>query len=582
MRCHGGAHVSAETTTHPRTECSGADALVDVLVDHGVEVVFGVLGGAALPVFDALERSGRPRVVATAHEQGAAFAADGYARVTGEPGVCVATSGPGALNLATGLGCAEMDSVPVVAVTGQVPRSLIGTDGFQESDVVGATMGVTAWNTQVGEPSEVPKALHTAFQRATRGRPAPTLVDIPKDVAAGQIAESASAAGLGSEQTRCLPRLSSEQLEALVDRVEASNRPMLLAGHGARLAGAEPELQRLAEHLDAPVATTLLGLGAFPEDHPLGVGMIGMHGTAQANTLLGECDLLVVLGARLDDRATGEPSTFAPNAELVHVDIDPGQLGKIIEPALALHADAKQALEALLDGGLGRRDRTSWRARITSLGKDSPSSSPDSSGEQRPSTRGLVEQLGTQTPEDAIVVSGVGQHQMFTALHFGFQPSHTWLTSGGLGAMGYALPAAIGAKIAAPEREVVVVDGDGCLHMTSNELATAVAHDLELRVFVVNNGSMGMVRQWQDLFFEGRQAASDNTHLPCFARLAQAYGARGIQVQAADDLEPAVEDAFAHEGGPVVVDVRVRPAEDVYPMVPPGSANHEFRTEEST
>lgn len=565
-----------------RQEPTAAEVIVDALAAEDVGTVFGVQGGAALPVFDALETDDRVDVVPTAHEQGAAFAADGYARVAGRPGVCLVTSGPGALNTLTGLGTAHMDSVPLVALTGQVPTEVMGTDAFQEADALGASRSVTKWRTQVEDPRSAPAAVTEALERAGSGRVRPTLVDLPKDVTSARAGTEASHSTETRESRRrsqSRPSPDPQAIEAAADLLSNARRPMILAGHGVRLAGAEDELAALASKLAAPVATTLLGLGAFPEGDPLALGMIGMHGTSAANTAQAECDVLLVVGARLDDRATGDPDRFAPQADLIHLDLDPDELGKILEPAVALQGDAGRGL-ALLSAELGPRAGacSAWRERARTLanGKQPPVPGPRRG---RIAPQAVVDQIDRHADDDAIVATGVGQHQMWTALHFEFGPDNDLLTSGGLGSMGYGLPAAIGAHFAAPERQLVVVDGDGCLQMTGNELATAARFDVPVAVFVLNNAWMGMVRQWQDLFHDGRRAASSNHHVPSFAELAETYGAKGVEVSRPDELEPAVEAALAYEEGPVVVDVHVAEAENVYPMVPPGSANDEFLRE---
>lgn len=549
-----------------------ADVIPKALVDVGTRLVFGVQGGAALPVFHALAADGRISVIATAHEQGAVFAADGFARVSGRAGVCLLTSGPGALNGLTALGSAYMDSVPLVVLSGQVPSHLLGTDAFQEAEVLGMSLAVTKWSAQVRSASATGRLVVEAHQNASSGRPRPALLDLPKDMmSATWVAQHP---GVEIPPTEFRP--SPHKLEIAVSLLQSASRPLILAGHGVLLARASPELTDISERSDAPVATTLLGLSSFDEDSTLSLGMIGMHGTATANSLLGECDVLLVVGARLDDRATGRLEGFAPQAKMIHIDIDPAELGKNREPTVALCGDAKTVLMALLKLLPAATPRPEWRRRIREAKAAIVKQSPTNPAVLL--AKDAVATIGRLAPKDAIVVAGVGQHQMWTALRFGFRTSHTWLTSGGLGAMGYALPAAIGAQFAAPERTVVVIDGDGCFHMTSNELATAVQHRLRLKIFIINNGNMGMVRQWIDLFHDRNQVAVDNGHLPSFARLADAYGARGIEVRHAADLEPAIAAALSHTGGPIVVDIRVAPDEDVYPMVPPGKSNSEFIT----
>lgn len=557
-----------------------ADAITEALRRRNVDTVFGVQGGAAMPVFDALYRSDEMTLVDTVHEQGAAFAADGYARVTDEPGVFLVTSGPGALNALTGLGSAFMDSVPVVALAGQVPRSLIGTDGFQEADPVGMSRSVTKWNRQVRHPEELLSDVAEALARSVRGRPRPTLVDLPKDLTNREPVPQREPDPPGEGSSRRGSAGAPDRHLQKAARVLADARhPMVLAGHGVVLGGAETELLRLSEQLGSPVATTLLGMTAFPSTHPLALGMAGMHGTGAANSCLAECDALLVVGARLDDRLTGKVEGFAPHADLVHVDVDPTELGKNLEPRVGVAADAKAALEGMTDRLPEDPDtEPGWQNRAEQLRDEHPLD-PGEAGPGAVAPGRVLEALGRQADDDAVVVSGVGQHQMWTALFFGFDPTHEWLTSGGLGAMGYGLPAAVGAKLGAPERQVVVVDGDGSFHMSANELSTAQRLGLEITVFVLNNRSLGMVRQWQDLFHEGRRAAVDLGHVPSPARLARAYGAQGLVLDDPDELVETVSTALEPAGGPTVVDVRIPPGDDVYPMVPPGKPNHEFREE---
>jgi acetolactate synthase-1/2/3 large subunit len=568
--------VDAGTWERPEGP-SNADAVARALEREGIPFVFGVQGGAAMPVFDALHRSDAVRLVDTVHEQGAAFAADGYARVTGEPGVLLATSGPGALNTLTGLAGAYMDSVPVVALTGQVPRSLIGTDGFQEADPVGMSRSVTKWSRQVRDADGLEAALTQALERSKSGRPRPTHVDLPKDlVARAPVPQRQLKRSHDGAATRPPIQPERDRIHEAAKVLLQAEQPMILAGHGVELSSAENSLRLLAETLGAPVATTLLGLTAFPASHELSLGMAGMHGTGPANTALGECDALLVVGARLDDRVTGDLSGFAPEAEILHVDVDPTELGKNLEPRVGIAADARHALASLQDEIEGSEPaRPVWRSRASELWSQHPLE-PETVSEDHVAPGRVVRELGRQAEDDAIVVSGVGQHQMWTALFFGFEPTNTWLTSGGLGAMGYAVPAAIGAKLAARDRQVVVVDGDGSFHMTANELSVARRLGLDVTVFVLDNGSLGMVRQWQDLFHDGRRAAVDLTHVPSAARLASVYGCRGRRIEDGDELEAQVRRALEPADRPTVVEVPIPADQDVYPMVPPGTANHEF------
>ncbi|HET8570150.1 MAG TPA: biosynthetic-type acetolactate synthase large subunit [Candidatus Limnocylindria bacterium] len=548
----------------------GADAVCDALERAGADVVFGYPGGACLPIYDALPDHPALRHVLVRHEQGAAHMADGYARVRRAPGVCLVTSGPGATNLVTGLASAYMDSVPVVAITGQVSTALMGRDAFQETDVLGMVAPITKHAFLVERPEDIAPQIARAFRLAVSGRPGPVVVDVPKDVQNMDVPVEPRA-------WRVAPHLAAAFPAAEVDRAAAlladAERPLIVAGHGVRLAGGHGALRRLAERLDAPVAHTLLGLGALPESHPLSVGMIGMHGVAALNRAANEADVILGVGLRWDDRVTGKLSAFARNARVVHVDIDASQIGKNVPTEVGIVADARAALEALVDA-VPRRRHPAWRAAFARRERPRLDAS-DARVEIAP--RAAIRAIRAAARPDAYFVADVGQHQMWAAQHLGLDAPDRYLTSGGLGAMGYAFPAAIGAQLADPDADVWAIAGDGGAQMTVHELGTAVQERLPVKLVILNNGYLGMVRQWQQLFFGGRISQTPITS-PDYAKLAAAYGALGITVERRADLAPALERA-ARAGGPAIVDVRIEQAANVWPIVPPGGANAETMEE---
>jgi acetolactate synthase-1/2/3 large subunit len=541
---------------------NGAQAIVEGLLAQGVEVVFGHPGGAILPLYDALHGS-RLHHVLCRHEQGAAHAADGYARASGRVGVCLATSGPGATNLVTGLATAHMDSVPVVAITGQVPTALVGTDAFQEADVVGITLPVVKHSYQVRCAADLPRVLREAFHIAATGRPGPVLVDVPKDVQLGP-APPAPEEPLAIRGYRLPGPPDPAAVREAAALCRASARPLLLVGGGAKDAAAE--VARLQQALDCPVTATLMGLGVVPADHPAYLGMLGMHGSPAANWATAEADLLVVAGARLDDRVTGDPKRFAPGARLIHIDLDAAEIGKIKRPDVALCTDCAAGLAALA-AEIGSAPRP-WRP-------SAPAGYPEETfADGRLSGPQAVRALRAACPPATTVVADVGQHQMWAAQHFGVGGPRRFLTSGGLGTMGYALPAAIGASLARPGEPVLCLTGDGSVQMTIQELATVASLELPVVIAVLNNGYLGMVRQWQELFFAERYAASRLWN-PDFCRLAEAYGIAGERVEDADALAAAARRAVAG-GRPVLLDVRIAPEENTWPIVPSGAALHEM------
>lgn len=549
---------------------TGAEILWECLLAEGVEVVFGIPGGAVIHITDALSRY-PIRFVLMRHEQAAAHAADGYARATGKVGVCLATSGPGATNLVTGLATAHMDSVPLVAITGQVPSHMIGTDAFQETDITGITLPITKHNFLVTDIEELASAMKQAFHLARTGRPGPVLVDIAKDVQAAEAEfsypEEVELPGYAPEST-----LRVEMVERVAELLNAAARPLILAGHGVLLSGAHGELLAVAERGGIPVTTTLLGISAIPGSHPLSLGMAGMHGTFQANRAIQTCDVLLAVGTRFDDRVIGDPKAFAPNATIVHVDIDPAEIGKNIEPDLAIVADAREFLRALLPC-VEHRERRGWLAEIEAWRRESGWEVPlQESGKLLPQY--VIHEIWRATEGKALVVSDVGQNQMWEAQYYLHELPGSLITSGGLGTMGFALPAAIGAAIGRPDLPVWVVVGDGGLQMTIQELATVVQEELPLKIAVINNGYLGMVRQWQELFFARNYCATCLVN-PDFSRVAEAFGIAGMAVERREEVRAAVQEAMKRDGA-VLIDFRVEPEENVFPMVAPGRSLSEM------
>ncbi len=556
---------------------TGAEAVVAALEATGVEHLFGVQGGAIMPVYDALYEHDQLTHVTMAHEQSAAHAADAYGIVTGEPGICLATSGPGATNLITGLADASMDSDPVLALTGQVPTKFVGNDAFQETDTTGVTQPVTKYNSFADNPDTVGDDVGTAWALANDGRQGPTLVDLPKDVTLAETTQEPEEAT--TPETYEPPTEADDVVvQAAAEALEQAERPVILSGGGVIKAEASDRLRAFAREYEIPVVTTMPGLGSFPEDDPLALGMAGMHGTGYANIALSNCDLLLGVGTRFDDRLTGGVDTFAPDAELAHVDIDPAEMSKNIYADYPLVGDARRVLEQLDSAMQTAPECDEWRdtcnewVETFSLDYEMPEDDP-----VKPEY--VVETLDRLTPADSIVTTGVGQHQMWACLFWEYTEPRTWLSSHGLGTMGYGLPAAIGAKVAAPEREVVCFEGDGSFLMTVQELSVAVRENLDITVVVLNNEAIGMVRQWQDGFFEGRHVASQYGWVPEFDTLAEAFGARGFRIEAHDEVEETLQAAREYDG-PSVVDAHIDPEENVYPMVPSGGDNARFALNE--
>ena len=556
---------------------TGAQALIKSLEMEGVEVMFGLPGGAILPVYDPLIDSSI-RHILVRHEQGAGHMASGYAHVTGRPGVAMVTSGPAATNIVTALCDAYMDSVPMVVVTGQVAYTSIGTDAFQEADTTGITMPVTKHNWLIADAQDIPRVIREAFHVATTGRPGPVLVDLPKDVANAPMdwywPESVDLPGY-KPATKGHPK----QIKEAARLINQATRPVIYAGGGVLSARAADALRELAELAGIPVVTTLMARGAFPDEHPLCLGMPGMHGNYTAITAMQRSDLLITLGARFDDRVTGKVSAFAPDAKVIHVDIDPAELGKVRRPDVPIVGDCRMVIEEMVkavrseQAKQGRPDVSAWIAQLDEWKSDYPIAiNQDEGGTLTPQF--CIDMLRKHTPEDTIVVSGVGQHQMFTSQIWQFHHPYTWVCSGGLGTMGYGVPAAIGAKVGRPDRMVWAVDGDGCFQMTAQELVTATAERIPVKIAILNNAYLGMVRQWQELFYEERYSEVYlSPDLPDYVKWAEAMGCVAMRVDTPEEVVPAIEKANEIDDRPVVIEFRVDWREKVYPMVPAGASN---------
>ena len=557
-------------------ELPGAEILVEALVDLGVEVIFGYPGGAVLPIYDALFKQKRIRHILVRAEAGAAHAAEGYARSTGKPGVVLVTSGPGATNVITGIADALMDSIPMVVITGQVPTSLIGTDAFQEADTVGITRHCTKHNYLVKDPAKLGDIVHEAFHIATSGRPGPVVIDIPKDV---QVA-TASYRNPGKIQHRTYrPALKpdAKAVETLVEMLAAAERPVFYTGGGVINSGpaAAQMLCELARITGAPVTSTLMGLGAFPASNPQWLGMLGMHGTYEANMAMHGADLIISLGARFDDRVTGRLDAFSPNSKKIHVDIDRSSINKIVPVDVGVVGDVGRVLEDAVKIWKARQypkaDLSAWWAQIDGWRAKKSLGFVKSTSEIMPqhAVRALWEATHKRSP---IITTEVGQHQMWAAQHFDFELPNKWLTSGGLGTMGYGLPAAIGAQIGNPKALVIDIAGEASIQMNIQELATATQYRLPVKIFILNNQYMGMVRQWQELTYESRYSESYSDSLPDFVKLGEAYGWKGIRIENPDDLEAGISAMLDHDG-PVIVDCMVAKLANCFPMIPSGAAH---------
>ncbi|MDT0302407.1 acetolactate synthase large subunit [Streptomonospora wellingtoniae] len=566
-------------------QMTGAQSLIRSLEHAGVDVVFGIPGGAILPAYDPLYDSANVRHILMRHEQGAGHAAEGYAYATGRPGVCMATSGPGATNLVTPLTDAHMDSVPMVAITGQVATPLIGTDGFQEADICGITMPITKHNYLVKNAEDIPRTIAEAFHIASSGRPGPVLVDIAKD-ALQAATEFAWPQRLDMPGYRPVTKPHGKQVREAARMIAEARRPVFYVGGGVLRSGAHQELRVLAELTGVPVTTTLMARGVFPDSHRQNLGMPGMHGTVAAVGSLQKADLIVALGARFDDRVTGRLDSFAPDAKIVHADIDPAEISKNRHADVPIVGDCREVIADLVvavrnDQAAGRQgDYAAWWAQLDRLRDVYPTGYEDADdGTLAPQK--VIQRLGEIVGPEAAYVAGVGQHQMWAAQFIGYEKPGTFINSGGLGTMGFSVPAALGAKVGDPSRTVWAVDGDGCFQMTNQELATAAIEGIPIKVAVVNNGNLGMVRQWQTLFYEGRYSNTDlqtaprdaKVRVPDFPRLAEAYGCVGLRCERDEDIDATIEKAMAIDDAPVVVDFSVNHDAMVWPMVGPGISN---------
>ena len=548
---------------------TGAQLVCESLIKEGVDTIFGLPGGAILPLYQTLPEYSELRHILVRHEQGAAHAADGYARVTGKAGVAWATSGPGATNLITGIATAQMDSVPMVVITGQVSRASIGSDAFQETDTTGISLPVTKHNYLVMDAADIPRIIKEAFHLATTGRPSPVLVDIPKDVFTEEVEypdgflypESINLPGYK-------PSLSGNtaQIKRAAKLINQSKKPVILAGHGIIFSGAYKELKGLAEKAQIPVITTLLGISSFPEDHVLSVGMPGMHGVAYASLAIEDAALLIALGMRFDDRITGKPSEFAKTSRKIHVDIDPSEIGKNVPVDVPVVGDVKNVLDKMIEY-VESNTHVEWIQHIEKLKSDHPSLQIRDTDKLLPQY--IIHELSEATKGKAIMVTGVGQHQMWAAQHYMYTEPRSWITSGGSGAMGYEVPGAMGAQVGDPTRVVWSIAGDGGFQMTMSELATLVENNIPVKFAIINNNVLGMVRQWQEFFYNKSYVATTYTHNPDFVKLAEAFGMLGIRVTSKNQVKSSIEEAMAYDG-PALIDFVVEEEENVYPMIPAG------------
>ena len=544
---------------------TGAQILCESLISEGVDVIFGILGGAVLPIYDTFPQYPQLRHILVRHEQGAAHAADGYARATHRAGVCIATSGPGATNLVTGIANAYMDSSPVVAITGQVARPFIGKDGFQEADITGITLPITKHNYLISDVAELGNTIKEAFHIAQTGRPGPVLIDIPRDVQQEETEyiypEKVSLIGY-----RFVSRGHSIQVKRAIKLINAAELPLIIAGRGIIISQAYDELKELAEKAQIPVVSTLLGIGSLPENHILNFGMLGMHGMAYANMAVQNADLIIAIGMRFDDRATADTRNFAPNARIIHIDIDPAEIGKNVPIDIPIVGDVKNVLRAM-NKEIKRRDHLDWLSQLDHWKYEHPMEIAQSAVLL---PQYVVQQIYEATQGDAMVVTGVGQNQMWAAQHFVYTKPNSLISSGGLGTMGFELPAAIGAKVGCPEDVVWCIAGDGGFQMTIQELATVAQENIAIKMAIMNNGYLGMVRQWQQMFYSHRYVDTKLWN-PDFVKIAEAYDIPGVRVQHREEVASAIQKAMDYPGA-FLIDFVVEPEENVYPMVPPGES----------
>jgi len=548
----------------------GAEILLHCLQKEGVDVIFGYPGGQALPIYDALYDSKIKHILAR-HEQGAVHAADGYARASGKTGVCLATSGPGATNLVTGIANAYMDSTPMVVLTGQVGSSFIGTDAFQEADIIGITLPICKHSFMVERTEDLCKTIKEAFYIARTNRPGPVVVDLPKDLMSKEIEFEDTDEEINLRGYRVMKGVNAGQIITAADMINKAQRPVIYAGGGVIASEAAAELKELAEKCKIPVTTTLMGMGAYPGTSYLSLGMLGMHGTRYANYAIGECDVLIAVGVRFDDRVTGKLETFAPNASIIHIDIDAAEIGKNVDIDVPIVSDVKEALQALIPRLQAREELTEWHQTI-SRWKDEYPLRYGKASDGRIMPQNIVEKIYDITKGEAIITTEVGQHQMWAAQYYPYKKPRSFISSGGLGTMGYGFPAAIGAKIACPDVPVIDIAGDGSIQMNIQELGTAIEYKLPVIICILNNQFLGMVRQWQGLFFNGRYSYTDMSCQPDFVKIAEAYGALGIRVTRDEDVEGALLEAMKVTDRPVIIDFWVEREANVYPMVPPGQS----------
>ncbi len=565
------AKPNFQTSTVPKT---GADLLIDLLINEGVDTLFGYPGGAVLPIYDAIYRA-RDTIkhVLFRHEQGSIHAAEGYARITGRPGVVIATSGPGATNLVTGITDAMMDSLPLVIFTGQVARGVIGTDAFQEADVMAITTPITKHNYQVQDISDLPRIVKEAFHIASTGRPGPVLIDIPKDISAGEIFDAPEEGTINLPGYQPTTKPNPLQIKKLADAIAKSKKPVILAGAGILHGKASTELTEFAEKHKIPVVTTLLGLGTFPANNPLSLGMGGMHGTYTANMAIYNADLLINIGARFDDRLTGNLKHFAPTAKVAHIDIDPAEIGKNVPTQIPIVSDSKEALVELMNQSVESPETEVWLETLNKYKDEFPLWYKHDPNGMSP--QWLIEAIHKVTNGDAVVTTDVGQHQMWAAQYYNFEKPHRWVTSGGLGTMGFGFPAAIGAQMASPGSTVIAIVGDAGFQMTLQELSVIYEQNLPVKIIIVNNGALGMVRQWQELLYGNRISESILHTQPDFVKLAESYHIRGLKIESQEELITKLPEVFAYDG-PVLMDCRVLQQEKVFPMIAPGKGIHEM------
>jgi acetolactate synthase I/II/III large subunit len=549
---------------------TGAQIICESLIAEGVDVMFGFPGGVLLPFYDTLPQYPQLRHILVRHEQAAAHAADGYARATGKVGVCIATSGPGATNLVTGIANAYLDSVPMVAITGQVTRAQIGKDAFQEIDITGITLPITKHAYVCLDTANLARMIKEAFYIARTGRPGPVLIDIPKDVMT-DTADFIYPDRVSLPGYKIPTSGHPTQLKLAAKMINEAKRPLILAGRGVIISQASKELKELAEKSQIPVTTTLLGIGSFPENHMLSFGMVGMHGTGYANKAVDSTDLLVAIGTRFSDRVTGKLASFAPNAKIIHIDMDPAEIGKNVRVDVPIVGDVRAVLQAM-NKIIETNRHVDWIEQVDEWRKQHPMLHTGVGDGLLPQY--VISQLYEATKGDAIIVTGVGQHQMWAAQHYIYHNPDSFISSGGLGTMGFGLPAAMGAKVGCPDRTIWLIDGDGSFQMTVQELATLVQDNINIKMAIMNNGYLGMVRQWQDLFYKKNYVATPLS-CPDFVKLADAYGIAGVAVNKREEVKPAIAQAMAHDG-PFLLNFMIEPEENVYPMVPPGAANIEF------